>query len=229
MPPSLLTRGVAVMGRIPKPGAVKTRLTSVWTPEEAAELYEAFLRDVFALVDVAHAQLSFRRVFSCVVFEPDDLDRARHIVPKNWDVIEQGQGDLGQRIEFSRTACEADHVLVLGSDSPCMPPARIVRAFELLKNPATDFVMGPTDDGGYDLIGFQGLGDELLRDIPWSSDQVAERTRERANDLGYALAELDLGYDIDWPEDLERALRDAQVVEKRAIHTREAVLRLSAT
>jgi len=39
--------------------------------------------------------------------------------------------------------------------------------------------------------------------------------------------ELGLGYDIDVPEDLERALAELQGAETRAIHTRNAVWRLS--
>jgi len=174
----LVSRGVAVMGRVPKAGLVKTRLTTQWSPEEAAELYDAFLRDVFALVDEAYRSLQFRRIFSCVLFHPEELEMAQQMAPAGWTVVEQGPGDLGDRIEFSRLACGADHVLVLGSDAPCMPSDRILEAFDMLDRKRADLVLGPTDDGGYDLIGFPRISTEVLRDIPWSSPKVADVTRE---------------------------------------------------
>jgi hypothetical protein len=225
----LVTRAVVIMGRIPKAGAVKTRLTPLWTAEEAAQLYEAFLRDVFALVDLAHQQMTFRRVFSCVLFESDDLAVAEALAPDGWEVMEQGEGELGDRIESSRARCDAEHVLVLGSDAPAMAPQRLIEAFRLLAKPELDLVIGPTEDGGYDLIGFQGLKQEVLRDIVWSTDSVSEQTRQRAEDAGYRLASLELGYDIDTPGDLDRALCDTETDGRACFYTKNTVARLRPT
>ena len=214
------------MGRVPKAGAVKTRLTKVWTPEEAAELYEAFLRDVFDLVDRAHALLEFRRIFCCVYFEDSDPARAKSLIPPEWTVIQQSEGDLGARIERARASSEADYVLVLGSDAPHMSPQRIIEAFNGLDNGGQDVVLGPTEDGGYDLIGFKGAKAEVLRDISWSTDQVMTQTRQRAHDAGFTMGELKKSHDIDEPEDLQRVLESTKSLPSSCIHTKQVVQRL---
>jgi len=215
------------MGRLPKAGRVKTRLTSRWSPEVAAQLYAAFLRDVFALVDRAHERLEFRRLFSCAVESSEELEKAREMMPRGWEILAQEGDDLGERIEFSRAACEADQVLVLGSDAPAMDPQRILQAFELLGSADTDLVIGPTNDGGYDLIGFRGRRAGVLRDISWSTDAVAQQTRERARDSGYTLEELELGYDVDHPKDLDRVLRASANDDRIAVNTTRALRALS--
>ena len=58
-------QAVVVMGKLPRPGRVKTRLTPAFSPEVASQLYAAFLADVFALVDRARSGCEFDRVFAC--------------------------------------------------------------------------------------------------------------------------------------------------------------------
>jgi rSAM/selenodomain-associated transferase 1 len=221
-------RALCVMGRLPRAGQVKTRLSPYWTPKEAALLYEAFLRDVFAVADAAARELDFHRVFSCALESENEFDLASNLMPGDWTIVEQQGRDLGARIAFSRAAAVAEHVVVLGSDSPSMSPGRILKAFALLDSPKIDLVMGPVEDGGYDLIGFDGSCPGILSDIPWSTATVAETTRVRAKERGYNLAELKVSFDVDRPEDLDRVLVEAGGNSSIAVHTQRIFAELSA-
>ncbi|MEO1339462.1 MAG: hypothetical protein AAFV29_27730, partial [Myxococcota bacterium] len=73
-------RAIVVMGKIPRPGRVKTRLTRGITPEAAAHLYRAFLQDTFRLVDRVRSP-DCRRVFACALADDETLDAARALAP----------------------------------------------------------------------------------------------------------------------------------------------------
>ena len=213
-----ITRAVVVMGKLPRPGRVKTRLTRALSPERAAELYRAFLGDTFRLVDRACLRPAgapdrgWTRVFACALTEGDTLRDAEALVPDGWRVVAQAGVGLGERIEHARQAGQADHVIVMGSDSPTLPTARLMEAFAALaaEAPGTRAaVVVPTEDGGYALIAFAGGAPELLSEIPWSTENVMAATRAAAHASGVALTELAEAYDIDLPEDLSRAAADA--------------------
>lgn len=212
----MTTRAVVVMGKLPRPGRVKTRMCPPLTPENAAHLYGAFLADVFAYVD---RETNERRVFSCALTEGDTIDEARALAPAGWDVAAQSGEGLGARIEDARVRGAADYVLVLGSDAPTMAPGRIRAAFAALAK--HDAVFGPTEDGGYDLVGFAGPQPALLQDIPWSTPEVMAATERAAGAAALKIAKLEVGYDVDRAEDLERALADAKRLER--VHTRRAI------
>jgi hypothetical protein len=93
-----------------------------------------------------------------------------------------------------------DAALLLGSDHPTVPGARIQEAFDALRT--ADVVIGPTLDGGYDLVGLSRPLEGLFDDIPWSTERVFSRTVERARQRGARLALLYPWYDVDEPRDL---------------------------
>jgi rSAM/selenodomain-associated transferase 1 len=221
--PREVSRAIVVMGRVPSPGRVKTRLTPLVSPELAARFYEAFLRDVLERAAAAGSELGAAVRFSVALAEGETLAAAAGLLPPGVEPVAQGGGELGARIESARASGAAGHVLVLGSDAPTMDGARYAEAFEAL-DAGCDAVFGPVEDGGYDLVGFAGPQPELLREIPWSTEAVMAATRARAAAAGLRVHELALGYDVDRPEDLARALRDAGRPERRARHT-EAALR----
>jgi glycosyltransferase A (GT-A) superfamily protein (DUF2064 family) len=65
-------------------------------------------------------------------------------------------------------------------------------------------VLGPSDDGGYYLIGMRDLRHELFRDIDWSTDRVLTQTLERARDAEIETHLLPVGFDVDDRTSLRR-------------------------
>jgi hypothetical protein len=78
-------------------------------------------------------------------------------------------------------------------------------------------VLGPSDDGGYYLIGLRQANERIFRDIQWSTESVLGTTLERARELALKVGLLPVAYDIDVEEDLKRLWNDFTTVQ----HLRE--------
>lgn len=199
-------QAMLMFAKYPTPGQVKSRLTPALTPKQAAAVHAACARATwhrlgqaeFAEPVLVHAPDDSGDAWPSVL---DDGDRARR-----W---EQGDGDLGERLAraFRRSFAEGfTRVVAVGCDSPMITAARIHEGFARLAD--SDVVIGPTEDGGYYLIGLSGrAGLATFEDVDWGTDRVAAQTRERVQDAGLRLAELPIGYDVDRPADLAR-MRD---------------------
>ncbi len=68
--------------------------------------------------------------------------------------------------------------MIVDSDSPTLPSEYLGQSFKKLKN--ADVVLGPTEDGGYYLIGLTNPQPELFKGISWSTDSVLEQTTAQA-------------------------------------------------
>jgi hypothetical protein len=207
---SVSERAVVVMAKVPRPGRVKTRMEL--PGEIASQLYTRMLQAVLTRVDRAQESLrsgappGFDRVLAVALFPEDARADAEALVPEGWRLILQRGEDLGARIQNAAADAGASRVVVLGSDAPTLPSERILDAFAALdRAPA---VFGPTEDGGYYLVGLRGPEPRLFAGIPWSTPEVMEATRAAAARAGIAVAELAPWYDVDRREDLERAVSD---------------------
>jgi glycosyltransferase A (GT-A) superfamily protein (DUF2064 family) len=69
-------------------------------------------------------------------------------------------------------------------------------------------VLGPSEDGGYYLIGMKKKHARLFEDITWSTEQVLAQTRERAAEAGLAVHTLPTSYDVDDRAMLQRLCDD---------------------
>ncbi len=202
-----IERAIVVMGRLPAPGKVKTRLAAALGEAQAARLYEAFLLDVFDLVERARIGSRAQVFFSVAVSAPEELELAAAMVPgPAWRVFAQQGDTLGEKIEHTRAKTGARHTVIIGSDAPAMPESRLEEAFAALASADWDVVCGPTLDGGYDLIAFAGPFPGLLEAIPWSTNAVMSSTRSAAERIGCRLLALEQGRDVDELADLEALL-----------------------
>jgi len=187
---------VVIMCKAPVAGRVKTRLMSHYSAEEACEIHRAMAETVINRAST---------IFSGCHIASDDVS---HPFFQQFDLplIAQGEGDLGVRM--SRLMVQAfndgaEAVLFLGTDSPHMPQSRLERAIGMLAE--HDVVLGPVDDGGYDLIAMNRLQKALFESIDWGSERVFSQTLERAVAGGVSVGQLDVSYDLDTPESLEQA------------------------
>ena len=58
-------------------------------------------------------------------------------------------------------------------------------------------VLGPSDDGGYYLIGLNKMQRRLFEKIDWSTERVLAQTKQRAAELDVEVKLLSPGYDVD--------------------------------
>lgn len=208
---------LAVFVKSPVPGKVKTRLLSRLTPEEAARLYEAFIRDTLSrLKDIKEA--------SCyIACDPSAADPFFPPLGRayGFSLMDQGAGDLGARMERVLERLRSyghRRVVLIGSDSPTLPPAFLKRAFEALEK--RPLVLGPSPDGGYYLIGLSQRLPALFRSMPWSTPQVLPLTLQRIADLKLSCELLPECRDVDDGGDLQALIAQLGREPDLAPHTR---------
>ena len=198
---------IAVMAKQPEPGKVKTRLCPPLTPEQAADLSEAFFLDTVSLVS------GIEKTDIFVAYDPDTaLDFFSRMTPAFVKFVAQGQGDLGARLSgISRKVFSHGYrkLVILASDTPHLPRDCIRLAFARLDD--TDIVLGPCDDGGYYLIGSSSPALGLFEGIPWSTSRVLDLTIGRAREAGMTCELLPSCYDIDKWDDATRLMKDLKV------------------
>ncbi len=195
---------ILVFAKLPEPGQVKTRLVGGLSPKQAAEVHRACLEDTVAQV---------RRVPGCqkclqVAARPDQAHTlaARLGLGRAWWVDKQHGRSMGERLQRAFACCFQSgcrKVVVVGTDTPWMGRECIHRALAWLDT--TDVVLGPSDDGGYYLIGARRLVPQMFRGIRWSTSQVLKATLQALAKARATYRLLPRDFDLDRPEDLERA------------------------
>jgi hypothetical protein len=189
---------LAVMTKVPKAGRVKTRLQPPLTPQEAAELNTCFLRDTTrAFSDASDSGGGLGVAVYTPVGEEAAYDA---ILPSEFVLVPQHEGAFGERLtraaeDLLRVGFAS--VCLIDSDSPTVPVSAYSRAIELLAQPGDRIVFGPSDDGGYYLIGMKRLYRRIFEDIDWSTERVAGQTLERAREAGIQVELLPTWYDVD--------------------------------
>jgi rSAM/selenodomain-associated transferase 1 len=196
---------LAVMTKAPQAGRVKTRLTPPLSPEEAAALNICFLRDTAGAISrTADGQ----RAQGVGVYTPIGAEAAyADILPKEFVLVPQRGEAFGERLSAA-----TEDLLRLGfaslclidSDSPTVPAPVFARATDYLSEEEDSVVLGPSDDGGYYLIGLKKLHRGLFERIDWSTDRVLEQTIAAARAIGLPVHLLPTWYDVDDRETLAR-------------------------
>lgn len=209
------TCAIAVMAKAPQPGRSKTRLTPLLTPEQAAGLSAAFLRDI---TDNISAASRSALIDGFIAYAPAGLETLfdGHLATGTRLVLADGSPEMPANVEgFGRCLLHAiqsllvsgyDSACVLNSDSPTLPTRILAQTAKLLAQPGDRAVLGPADDGGYYLLGLKAPHAHLFEDITWSTDSVAERTMLRAREIGLELVTLPSWYDVDDAASLYRLI-----------------------
>ncbi len=192
-----------VFAKLPEPGAVKTRLTTLLTPTEAAHLYEAFLHD--SLDAYGHLEADVR-----LYLAPSETPVPEGFAPDGVSVHAQRGKGLGARMlnAFVETFVAGyECVVIIGTDHPTLPLAFVECGFEELNAPLS-IVLGPSDDGGYYLLGMNEVYPRLFEGMAYSHPNVFVQTLERAEATGAAVSVLPAWYDVDTPDALRRLIAD---------------------
>ena len=181
---------ICVFAKPPIAGQVKTRLAAALGTEGAARLARAFLEDTLEAVRL----LPWAR---CVLATTGPIE-------VDLPLIQQGEGDLGARIERVLRAALAltPRALAIGADAPALPLRLLEAARVALER--SDAVLGPAEDGGFYLLGVRSCPEGLLADLPWSAADTCARTEERLRQRGLRVELLETWFDVDVPDDLQR-------------------------
>lgn len=209
---------LVVMAKAPIPGSVKTRLMPVFSALEAATLARALLLD-----QLEHLR-ALRNTDLYLAFTPPGARRLiRRLAPSRFEVFSQASGDLGTRMRhIFATLFGRGHrrIVLIGGDLPPVPLNYFSKAFTCLSDTEQCAVLGPSQDGGYYLIGLNRDQPALFDQMTWSHDQVLPQTLARLSSLDMKSHLIPTWRDIDTIDDV-RCLQStlAPMVAKTAPRT----------
>lgn len=201
-----------VFAKFPQAGLVKTRLGRQIGFERAAQLYRAFLTDLALRFSERSrdlgcdirwvylpAESEFPRLVASIQGRAPSYERTSFVGYRE-------PGLLQQQLDQFTWARQRGYRRVVGisSDTPHLPSAYVVDAFERLAS--YDVVIGPTLDGGYYLLGTSSCS-SIQRDIEMSTDHVAQDLLEAAQDLNLEVCLLPTMLDVDEVQDLSTLVR----------------------
>ena len=211
-----MDRTLIVFAREPVAGRTKTRLCPPLDGDTAARLYACFLADTLASASrVAGAR-------AAIAHTPESRPAFFAALAPGMAAWPQRGAARGERMDnaFAEVLAGDAGVVIVGSDSPDLPAAYVGEAFGRLESGA-DVVLGPSDDGGYYLIGLRARQPRLLREVPMSTPTVLADTLALARALGLRAELLPQWYDVDTAAELARLAECLRVAPPEvAPHTR---------
>lgn len=183
----------------PIEGKVKTRLARTLGTSKALEIYLYLLHQTGLLtnMDSYHSHLFFS----------DYIDHNLTLFPRVTQKHVQTEGSLGEKMAHAfktvfSSSKQPKKVIIIGSDCPELTTEIIQKAFEALE--LYDFVIGPSKDGGYYLLGMRQYREEVFKNIAWSTQDVLAETIHTIEALSasYDLLEPlnDIDEEKDWAE-----------------------------
>ena len=175
-------------------GKVKTRLARTVGDAEALRIYLLLLEKTRQAALDARAG---RRLYYSDRIEAEDAWAGA-----DFKKFVQHGPDLGARMAgaFRQSFADgADRAVIIGSDCPELDGVLLNEAFSLLER--HDFVLGPTPDGGYYLLGMRVFEPSVFEGIAWSTESVRAATLEKIGALGKTCALLPERSDVDTEAD----------------------------
>lgn len=192
-------RVLVVMAKAPRPGRVKTRLSASYPADATVDLYRCLLSDTLDL------GLSLEDTAVAIMAPADDLDDLVPLLPPSVTAVAQEGTGLAAALASVFSAFTRDRprrVLAFNSDSPHLPGRLLEDAFDALLT--HDVVAGPTDDGGYYLVGATASHEGLFDPVPMGTGGALASLGSNAAALGLTLQLTGEWFDVDVAGDLER-------------------------
>lgn len=229
--------------KAPRPGVTKTRLTEarggLFTPEEAAELYQAMLLDVAGIGFQALAELKgqssangnapqqYDFVMSCS--SDADQEQLKELFAQTgpWPAPITFITDHGKTFDehfddaFQQLFSQSYHSVVsIGGDLPTMPVSHIVRAFEwldyfdALQTGKGGFVQVPCQACGVSLVGYTKETPMDSVGVFYNLDGVPALDAYvlKAQERGVPVALLDAVADVDDVQDMAHTISLLQAI-----------------
>ena len=103
--------------------------------------------------------------------------------PKELQRIDQGTGDLGQRMKRLLSRFKMAPAVIIGSDIPQIEKRHIAEAFKRLSK--NQFVFGPSTDGGFWLVGAPrsaSLPNSIFTNCRWSTEYALMDAKRSLSD-----------------------------------------------
>lgn len=187
----------------PELGKCKTRLAATIGDEKALNFYKNMLKRT---KDVAEQVYADKAIYYSSFIDNNDLWPNE---PLFYKFLQNQNPDLGIKMQSAFEEAFQDgyeSICIMGSDCYALDEKVIEQAFKSLES--KDAVLGPSNDGGYYLLGMNQLHTELFKNKEWSTDSVAFDTMQDFKNLNLKFELLNELTDIDNEEDLNTLPND---------------------
>ena len=183
---------IIVFAKAPELGKVKTRLGEKIGPRNALIIYQHLLQKT------AHVLAEIEDTIYVYGTEKEQPIEAFNKVASD-QFVQQGN-DLGERMAraFDENFAQFSPILIIGADLWTLEKEDISNALQALKT--HDIVIGPSEDGGYYLLGLNHPHPSIFINKQWGTSTVLNDTRLEIQDEKLYL--LQLKNDIDTYADL---------------------------
>lgn len=192
--------------KAPRIGYVKTRLAQDIGLESALHVYRTLVeRQLSELPLGAHKEIHYT--------PSGTIGKMRNWLGDEYTFYPQCEGGLGRRLECAVTDAfkrGAKRVICIGGDCPKLNQAYFEQTTAALQNDF-DVVFGPSEDGGYYLVGLNAPHVKLFQNIPWSTTATLEASLKKTSALNLRVKLLDKLYDVDKVAELNRAVEDGLI------------------
>jgi len=207
------------MAKAPRPGRVKTRLTKSIPVEAVTELYTRLLEDTITLSRSLGVSTSLDNTDVAIMCPATDVEELTRLTQSDVSIVAQkGEGlAAGLKSVFAHFTTLGRRVIAFNSDSPHLPPSILESAFDELAT--HDLVVGPTEDGGYYLVGAKAAHPTLFDGDRMGTKSALEALLARARELQLTVGFTDPFYDIDVEGDLTRLATELRLAPARAPRT----------
>ena len=192
-----MKQAIIIFTRVPIPGETKTRMMPSLTPRECAQLHRCFLYDI---------EHECRKVDADIYICYTPQGKENFLVPilgRDKEYFAQSGAGLGERMHHG-----IEHVLnrgyeaclLIGTDVPEIRKEHLLNAFKVLNE--KDVVFGPTEDGGYYLVGMNTPLPQVFERHSYGHADVLKNTTKILREKGITVGFVEELSDMDVPSDL---------------------------
>ena len=183
-----------IMVKEPRVGRVKTRLGKDIGMIPAVWWYRHQTKSLIKRLEDPRWTLS-------LAITPDSAALNSQLWPGHISRLAQGRGDLGQKMTNLLRHGPPGPVCIIGSDIPSITKKHIKQSFKALSE--SDWVFGPTLDGGFWLLGAKrvsGVPLVLFKGVRWSTQNALKDSLSCISNCRISL--IDELRDVDTESDL---------------------------
>ena len=183
----------------PEAGLVKSRLAEDIGNESAASIYNCLLNNTLSNVQLT----AYKTYLYCYPNMNHPLLN-KYAEKYNLELRKQSTGNLGDKMfrAIESHISFDNNIILIGTDCPEIDADYIQLAIDLL-NQNNDVVLGPTEDGGYALIGANKIHKSIFEHVNWSTNQVFKQTTDNLISLGWKYTCLPKVRDLDVLQDFQ--------------------------
>ncbi len=195
-----MNSALIVFLKYPQPGKVKTRLAEETSDISAAEFYKRCTENILNEINLVGSTKIVPILFSS---DKSDVNKIIEWTNYKFKVYQQEGDSLGERMynAFKLVFSEGfSNAIIVGTDVPDLSAVEIKYAFDQLRS--TDFVIGPSPDGGYYLLGMNIFDPDLFDNIEWSTPSVFKSTIKIIDRKKSSYYLLPMLIDIDYKNDI---------------------------